>query len=103
MIQRQSSKQIEQEKILFESDAIMRPDIFEQLSKYIQQGGQIETISKVLMERYRGIPNMIYIVTQVLKDVAPQLPDSQNLDPEEIIKQQVRNAMLKIFKTLFQF
>lgn len=97
MLKRQSSTHItnpsleELEKILFESDAIMRPDIFDQLSEYIQKGGNIEKISRILMQHYRGIPNMINIISNILKDVV-------HVDSDEIIKQQVRNSMLELFK-----
>lgn len=76
---------------LFESDAIMRPDIVDQLSVYIKNGGNTELITQVLMQHYRGIPNMINIISKILKDVA-------HIDSQEIIKQQIKDTTISIFK-----
>lgn len=76
---------------LFELDAIMRPDISNQLSIYVKKGGNVEMITRVLMEHYRGVPNMINVIAGILKDVL-------HVNPQEIIKHQVQNSAISIFK-----
>lgn len=77
--------------VLFEEDAIMRPDILDQLSIFCENNGSIDKIAPTLLKNFRGYPNLIAVITDILKQ-------SGYSSSQTIINNCVQATMKQLFR-----